>query len=233
MIKKFDINIIVPVYNEGSKVLRLVKNLKINVKYNFQILFCFDNFNDDIFKYQILLKKIYNNIEFIKNPGKGPGTAIKAGLNNFQSNCSIVYPADDLINYHLINQMYELYLLGYDIVVPSRFIKGGSMKKCPLIKELIVRFVSFFLYFTKSVNVKDSTNGFRLFSKKILTSIEIESQLGFAYSIELLVKATKKKFKITELPSKWEERNDGSRSRFKILEWFPDYFKWFLYGIFK
>jgi dolichol-phosphate mannosyltransferase len=129
--------------------------------------------------------------------------------------------------------MYELFLDGNQVVVPSRFIKGGTMKKCPIVKAILVRAASFFLYFTKSVPVRDSTNGFRLFSKKILDAFTIESTQGFAYSIELLVKASKKNIKISELPAKWEERDDGSRSRFKIINWFPDYWRWFLYGLLK
>ena len=45
-------------------------------------------------------------------------------------------------------------------VCPSRFMKGGVFKNCPLIKYLIVKFVSFTLFYFSKMNIKDPTNGF-------------------------------------------------------------------------
>ena len=126
--------------------------------------------------------------------------------------------------------MYKLYLNGADIVVASRFINGGSMKNCPLLKSIIVRLASSTLFFLSSIPVRDASNGFRLFSKKILNLIKIESRVGFAYSLELLVKCDRLKMKILEIPSQWEERSEG-QSRFKVFKWLPQYFKWYIYGL--
>ena len=60
-----------------------------------------------------------------------------------------------------------------------------------MIKFLIVKIVSILLYFFSSIQVKDPTNGFRMFSKKIIKKFPIKSTVGFAYSLELLVKAKK------------------------------------------
>ena len=68
----------------------------------------------------------------------------------------------------LLDKMYELFLEGYDIVCPSRFIKGGLIKNCPLVKYIIVKIISFSLYRFSSIKIKDPTNGFRLFSRKLI-----------------------------------------------------------------
>ena len=70
-----------------------------------------------------------------------------------------------------------------------------------------------------------------LFSKKLIETHKIESRVGFAYSLELLVKAKKNNYKIIELPSTWIERNDR-KSNFKIIKWSKEYLKWFLLAIF-
>ena len=44
-------------------------------------------------------------IHLIKNPAKGPCTAVIKGMNYPQSKCVIVYPADDFIN-HTICLLY-------------------------------------------------------------------------------------------------------------------------------
>ena len=142
----------------------------------------------------------------------------------------IVYPADDFLNFNIIDKMYSTFKQENDIVVASRFIKGGSMKGCPLIKSILVRIASSTLYFLSSIPVRDASNGFRLFSRRLLNTVTIESKVGFAYSLELLAKCNRLKLKIAEIPAQWEERSEGS-SRFKIFKWLPQYLKWYFYGL--
>ena len=146
------------------------------------------------------------------------------------SDCVIVYPADDFLNISIIDKMYATFKNNSDIVVASRFIKGGSMKGCPLIKSILVRVASTTLYLLSSIPVRDASNGFRLFSRRLLNTVNIESKIGFAYSLELLAKCNRLKLKIAEIPAQWEERSEGS-SRFKIIKWLPEYLKWYFYGL--
>ena len=74
------------------------------------------------------LSKLNFNVVFVKNPSSGPCAAIKEGLFYGESECAIVYPADDFLNVKIIDKMYFAFKEKNDIVVASRFIKGGSMK---------------------------------------------------------------------------------------------------------
>ena len=228
--KKIPLEIIIPIYNEGEKVVKLLELFQISIKTQFRVLFCYDLDNDNIFNYKDNFKKFNFDIQFIKNPAKGPCSAIKEGFKLGSSDCVIVYPADDFINFNILDQMYNEFLNGSHIVAASRFMKGGSMKGCPLIKSILVRFASSTLYFFSSIPVKDASNGFRLFSRRLLNIVQVESKVGFAYSLELLVKCNRLKFKIAEIPAQWEERSEGS-SRFKILKWLPQYLRWYFYGL--
>jgi|TARA_B100000795_G_scaffold43805_1_gene28704 dolichol-phosphate mannosyltransferase len=224
------LEIIVPVFNEGEKVVKLMKNFELHVSTNFRVLFCYDDASDNIFDYKNELSKFKFEIVFIKNVGKGPLSAIKEGFRSGNSDCVIVYPADDFLNFDILDTMYQKFVEGSQIVVASRFIKGGSMNNCPLIKSILVRVASYTLYYLSSIPAKDASNGFRLFSRKLLNEVKIESQVGFAYSLELLAKCNRLKYKISEVPAKWEERSEG-QSRFKVLKWLPQYLKWYIYGI--
>ena len=225
-----NLEIIIPVYNEGEKILRLLNELNNYVKTNFKVLICYDLENDDLFNFKNEFKKLNFDINLIKNPSSGPLSAIKQGFSLGNSDAVIVYPADDFLNYKLLDKMYEKYLDGSDVVVASRFMKGGSMKNCPLLKSILVRTASFTLYFLSSIPVRDASNGFRLFSRKLLNEVQIESKIGFAYSLELLVKCHRLRKKIAEVPALWEERSEG-QSRFKLFKWIPQYLKWYLYGL--
>jgi len=227
---KVPLEIVVPIYNEGRKVLDLLDQFQAFIKTEFRVLLCYDSDDDDIFEYKNDLQKLTCEVYLVKNSSTGPSEAIKKGLYYGKSDCVIVYPADDFLNIKIIDEMYKAYTENNDIVVASRFMKGGSMKGCPLIKEVLARTASATLFFFSSIPVKDASNGFRLFSRKLLDTVNIESKVGFAYSIELLAKCNRLKLKMKEIPAQWEERIQGV-SRFKIYKWLPEYFKWYFYGL--
>jgi len=227
---KTPIDIIIPVFNEGKKLLKLMDIFQNNIKTKFKVLFCYDLDTDNILEYINDFKKYNFEIQLIKNPERGPCSAIKEGFKKGNSECVIVYPADDFINYNILDEMYNMFKNGNQIVSASRFMKGGSMKGCPIIKSIFVRTASFTLYHLSSIPIKDASNGFRLFSRKLLDEVKIESKVGFAYSLELLAKCNRLNYKISEIPAQWEERTEGS-SRFRIFKWLPQYIKWYIYGL--
>ena len=228
--QKIPLEIVIPIYNEGEKVVKLLDEFGKYVKTKFRVLLCYDTDEDNIFNYADELKKYSFEVVLVKNPLTGPCEAIKYGLVFGNSDCVIVFPADDFLNINIIDPMYSVFKNNNDIVVASRFIKGGSMKGCPLIKSILVRAASSTLYFFSSIPARDASNGFRLFSRRLLNQVSIESKVGFAYSLELLAKCNRLKLKIAEIPAQWEERSEGS-SRFKILKWLPQYLKWYFYGL--
>ena len=228
--KKVPLEIVIPIYNEGNKVIRLLEDFSVSIKTEFRVFFCYDLDDDNIFHYKNDFKKFNFEIVLVKNSSTGPCAAVKKGLNYGNADCVIVYPADDFLNTGIIDRMYTSYKNNNDIVVASRFIKGGSMKGCPLIKSILVRTASTTLYLLSSIPVRDASNGFRLFSRQLLNMVNIESKVGFAYSLELLVKCNRLRLKIDEMPAQWNERSEGS-SRFKIIKWLPEYLKWYFYGL--
>ena len=227
---KTSLEIVIPIYNEGENVVKLLKQFEDLVKTQFRVLLCYDSDDDNIFDFKDELKKFKFEILLVKNSDKGPCAAIKKGLYFGNSDCVIVYPADDFLNISILDAMYFAFKDGNDIVVASRFITGGSMKGCPLLKSILVRAASTTLYFFSSIPVRDASNGFRLFSRHLLSTVYIESKVGFAYSLELLVKCKRLKLKIFEIPARWEERSQGS-SRFKLFKWLPEYLQWYFYGL--
>jgi dolichol-phosphate mannosyltransferase len=114
-------------------------------------------------------------------------------------------------------------------VCASRFIPGGTMKGCRWTKGLLVRAAAFTLYHFARVPSRDATNGFRLFSRRLLQSVRIESAQGFTYSLELLVKCHRLGWKTGEVPALWYERL-GKPSRFRIVRWAPGYLRWYWYA---
>src|SRR5438445_7377082 len=118
---------------------------------------------------------------------------------------------------------------GCDIVCASRFTPGGAMVGAPPLKAALVRAGNFTLHHFARLPTTDASNGFRMFSRRVIDQIRIESDQGFCYSIELLVKAHRLGWRIGEVPARWFERQHGA-SRFRVLKWLPAYLRWFRYA---
>ena len=223
---KYDLDIIVPVFREEGNILKTIEEIFKISEINFRILVVYDFDEDPTIK---VIKNNLNKSQIIclKNKYQGLNGAIKTAFENIQSKATLLYPADDHENFNLISKMFHKFCEGYDIVCASRFIDGGSYEGAPLIKRLIVKFVSFTLTNFTALPTKDATNGFRLFSKSIVEKFPIESKKGFTFSIELLAKAYRYNYKITELPEKWPVRTSGE-SKFSYYT-IPFYLKWYLY----
>lgn len=103
------------------------------------------------------------------------------------------------------------------------------MVGCPWLKAVLVRAANFTLYHLARVPTHDASNGFRLFSRRVTAEIPIESERGFCYSIELLVKCHRLGWRIGEVPARWFQRAHGA-SRFQVVKWLPDYLRWYRYA---
>ncbi len=226
---KIDIDIVIPAYFEGDSIIAVLDSLQQHVLTNFRVLICYDLEEDNTIAAIKAHSKYKFEIIFVKNEGIGLHGAVTTGFNKSIAQSIIMMPADDSWNARIIDQMHIMLLNGADIVCPSRFMKSGSVQGYPPLKLIIVRTAAFLLYQLAFIPTKDPTNGFRCFSRRVIDNIPIESTVGGTFSIELLVKCHRLRWKIQEIPSRWIERDKG-KSKFKLWNWIPFYLKWFFYG---
>jgi dolichol-phosphate mannosyltransferase len=225
------LDIIIPVYNEGANILRTLQSIARAVTTPKRVLICYDREEDDT------LPAIRDNraalgdlaVEFVRNSGRGAHGAVLSGFAASHTPFAVVLPADDDYNAVIIDALVARAETGCDIVCASRFMAGGSMVGCPWLKALLVRAGNFTLYHLARLPTRDASNGFRLFSRRTMDEIVIESERGFCYSIELLVKCHRLGWQIGEVPANWIERTSGS-SRFQVLRWLPSYLRWYAYA---
>jgi len=226
-----ELDIVIPVYNEGHNIVALLAALKHALATPARVLICYDHAEDDT------LPAIRENadafaglpVELVRNTGRGVHGAIMTGFAKSTAPFILMFPADDHINAPILDRMVALAREGCDIICASRFMPGGAMIGCPLVKAVLVRNANFTLRHLARLPTTDASNGFRMFSRRVIDRIEVESRQGFCYSIELLVKAHRLGWKIAEVPVTWIERDDG-RTRFQVLRWLPAYLRWYGYA---
>lgn len=224
-----EMDIVIPVYNEGANIVRVFTALANSVKTPFRVLICHDHDEDDTLA--ALRTDPVPGVEWVavKNPGRGALGAVLAGFEASTAAAVLVFPADDDYNPPRLDAMMDKFREGCLIVCASRFMPGGCMVGCPWLKALLVRSSAWALRHIARLPTHDPSNGFRLFSRMVLTTLPIESTSGFAYSIELLVKCHRLGWPIGEVPVEWHERKCG-QSRFRVLKWLPQYLVWFRYA---
>ena len=225
-----DLDIIIPVYNEGRNIIPVLEAFRSHVRTPYRVLICYDFDEDDTLDALAGFAADDMDIVRVKNPGRGPHGAVREGFARSTASAALVYMADDDYNADIIDAMVARFRDGCDVVAASRFMPGGSMVGGALHKVVIVRLGKFALHHLARLPVRDPTNAFRLFSRRLLDTVEIESERGFTFSVELLAKAVRLGWKVDEVAAQWLERDDKP-SRFRVFAWIPAYLRWLIYAM--
>jgi glycosyltransferase involved in cell wall biosynthesis len=225
------VSIIIPVYNEGANFSILWKELTRQVACEFKAYVVYDFDGDDTVPVankiieggDTRLKLIKNNIK------RGVVGAVCTGFNSVDSGPVLVVMADLSDDLSIVTQMLKLYNQGYDVIVGSRYVKGGRLIGGPVLKQSMSRVAGLSLHWLRRIPTTDATNAFKMYDREMLRDIVIESNGGFELNLEITVKAFLAGYKITEIPSTWTDRTAGT-SKFKLWSWLPSYLKWYLYA---
>jgi len=224
------LSIIMPVYNEGGIIEKTIQGVETKVKIPHELLIVHDMDDDTTVKPIRQLQKKYPNVKLVKNIyGKGALNALKTGLKKAEANAVCIMMADLTDDPVILNQMYEEYEKGFDVVAASRYMKGGRQIGGPILKQILSRVAGVSLHHLVGLPTHDATNSFRLYSKKFLDRVKIEADGGFELAIELTVKAHFGGYKVGEVPTVW--RYLAKESRFYLAKWLPKYLKWYFWAI--
>ncbi len=87
-----------------------------------------------------------------------------------------------------------------DLVIGSRFL-DDSEKEVPQYRKVGIKVITKITNASINEQLTDSQSGFRAYSKKVVSELN-PSELGMGISTEILIKASSKNFKISEVPIK-------------------------------
>lgn len=224
------LSVVIPVYNEGEVIEKTLLNLESSLRISHEVLIIFDMDEDTTVSPVKKLQKKFPNIKLVKNAyGRGALNALKTGLKNAKGEAVCVMMADLTDDPKIINKMYEKYREGFDVIAASRYMKGGHQIGGPKFKQFLSLSAGISLFYIAGIPTHDATNSFKIYSKKFLNKVKIESDGGFELGIELTVKAFFGGYKIAEVPTTW--RYSSKESRFYLKKWLPKYLKWYFWAL--
>jgi glycosyltransferase involved in cell wall biosynthesis len=226
------LSVVVPVYNEGENVVPTLRGIVERTKTRpLEVLVVYDMDEDTTVRVVKELQAELPELRLYKNTlGRGVLNAMKSGLRAARGQFVLITMGDGSDNPGDIDPMYELARGGADVVAGSRYMHGGRQVGGPLLKRSMSRAAGLSLHWLGGLPVHDATSNFRLYSKRLLNQVTIESVGGFELGLELTVKAYLLGMRVAEVPTTWRDRTAG-QSRFKLWQWLPRYLHWYWRGM--
>lgn len=224
------IDIIIPVFNEGGNIEKTLREIREKIRVPFNILIVYDFEEDNTLPVVNKLLDRYPMTLVRNKYGRGVLNAIKTGFETARGGAVLVMMADLSDDLAAVDRMFDKLNEGHDIVCGSRYMKGGAQIGGPLLKKTLSRTAGLSLHMLTGIPTHDITNSFKMYSRKVLDSIKIESTGGFELGMEIVVKAYLSGFRIAEVPSVWSDRVAGE-SKFMLRKWLPRYIHWYLYAL--
>jgi glycosyltransferase involved in cell wall biosynthesis len=183
-----------PAFNEEKNIARIITQLQ---KISDKIIVCNDGSTD--LTGEIAEKMGAIVVNHPKNLGYGAGIrSIFLKARELNSDVLVTFDADGQHRIEDISLVLEpIRNSEADIVIGSRFLSNDE--SVPKYRKLGIKTITNLTNVSADLHLTDSQSGFRAYNKKVLSEIT-PSDYGMGVSTEILIKASKKGFKIKEVP---------------------------------
>jgi dolichol-phosphate mannosyltransferase len=214
--RKVKLSIIVPTYNESQNIVRILDSIAetLSPYTAAEIIVVDDNSPDGTAEIAGLhAKNISDNkklhVEIIRREGKlGLSSAIIAGIQSATGDLLVVMDGDFSHPPQVIPSIIEgLQDSNCDIVIASRYIKGGSIIGWPFKRRLMSKGATKIARYGLGIEVRDPVSGFFAFRRDIIDGIKFDA-IGYKMLLEILVKT--KGARIKEVPYTFTNRRMGT-----------------------
>jgi len=223
-----NISVVIPTYNERDNVVLLVRQI-VKLLPDSTILVVDDNSPDGTAE-ALRNLKIPNLTVFVRNE-RGLGSALRYGIKKaleLETEFVVTMDADLSHNPTYLPQMVKLAVeADYDLVIGSRYVKGGGIENWPLRRRVISRGANYLFRLISRSPLNDNTSNYRVYSRKAGTlALNCETANGYEFQICSVFKIVKSNLRTVEYPIIFKDRKVG-KSKLRSLE----ILNWFLYSI--
>ncbi|QMU55294.1 MAG: glycosyltransferase [Nitrosopumilus sp.] len=234
---KNQVSVIIPTFNESENICNVLESIKACLpKIDIEAIVVDDNSPDGTGKIvEEYIKSMKNvagySISVIHRRAKeGLSSAILDGLKNSKGDTVIVMDSDMSHPPQIIPKMLEtIKQTQCDIVVASRYIKGGAIQGWPFKRKLMSTVATKIAKKGLGISTDDPMSGFFAFRRKITNGVKFDA-IGYKILLELLVKT--KGVKVEEIPYTFTDRKRGSSKLDSsiILDYCKSVWKLYRYG---
>jgi len=208
--------VIIPTYNEKENIEKIIRKV-FSLEKDFNILIVEDNSPDGTAEIVKKLMKEFPGKLFVEErKGKlGLGTAYIHGFKwALKKDYGYIFEMDADFS-HNPEDLVKLYRAcadqGADLAIGSRYINGVNVVNWPMGRVLMSYYASAYVRIVTRMKVRDTTAGFKCYTRKVLESIDLAKIrfVGYAFQIEMKYTAWKLGFKVQEVPIIFTDRTEG------------------------
>ncbi len=204
-----ELSIVIPTYNERDNVVAIASRIQASLPAGtgYEILFVDDSSDDTPEVLKQLAKKDSHVRWFHRSNRRGLAQAVAEGIEASDSEYIIVMDADLQHPPEILPLIVER-LRQYDVVIPSRFIPGGSdggLNGWRKLVSWVARKLAN-LAIRRLRDISDSTSGYFGLRRAVVDHIRLEP-VGWKILLEILVKG--KYRTVHELPYSFAVRDQG------------------------
>ncbi len=107
--------------------------------------------------------------------------------------------------------MLEMATTGVDLVIGSRWVRGGSVRNWPWLRQAVSRAGNAYARAVLRSGIRDITAGFRVYRAASLRSLDLStvSSQGYCFQVELAWRAERAGMRVVEHPIVFTERAAG------------------------
>lgn len=183
------LSIIIPTYNERVNLLPLVEKIHEALSgYNYEILFIDDSSSDGTAEFASTLSNKYPVRVIVRHHERGLASAVVYGLRHASGDVLVVMDADLQHPPQVLEAMLKAMHSGADLVIASRYVKGGSCEGWGLGRRVISKGAIFLahLLLPRTRQLRDPMSGFFLFRKSVVNGADIKP-IGYKILLEILL----------------------------------------------
>ncbi|WP_146361946.1 polyprenol monophosphomannose synthase [Arthrobacter yangruifuii] len=205
---------IIPTYNEIESLPITLKRLR-NAVPDSDVLIADDNSPDGTGAYADEIAAKDPQVHVLHRKGKeGLGAAYIAGFRwGLERGYDILVEmdADGSHRPEELPRLLEASKAGADLVIGSRWVKGGSVVNWPLHRKLLSRGGSTYSRFMLGIPVRDITAGYRAFRRGTLERLDLSAveSVGYGFQVDMTFRVARMGLSITEVPITFVERELG------------------------
>lgn len=208
--------ILIPTYNEKENVRSLIPRV-FSFCPNDKVIVVDDDSPDGTAEEIKKMSLSFPNLSLMSRSKKeGLGNAYKDAilycLENENFDKLATMDADGSHNPKYLPSLFEK-SENYDLVIGSRYVKGGGVGNWSLLRRLLSRFGNYYVRIITGMKIRDCTAGFIVIKKKLLRKINLDGLMasGYSYQIEFKFRCLTSEPNISfcEIPIMFIERRQG------------------------
>lgn len=206
--------VIIPTYNEKENIAKIIDAV-LSLDPPFHVLIVDDGSPDGTADIVKTLQKSHDRIHILEREGKqGLGTAYIAGFKyGLEHGYDFIFEMDADFSHNPLDlvRMYDALENGADLVVGSRYTRGGNVKNWPWDRIMLSYGASLYTRCVTWMPIKDPTAGFIGYRREVLEAIPLDEIrfVGYAFQIEMKFSAYLRGFKLEEIPITFIDRVEG------------------------